>query len=147
MHEETSKGTKYRHKALNRRVYKFQTKDQDKRIKLKNKTEDFQRERTVDGNPLGKRKITFRWQEVIERFGWETNCYLTGEPIKLDEPVTYHFDHIIPCALGGESTLDNLGIATKNANLAKSDMTVEQFLALCEKVLKHHGYEVRKTAL
>lgn len=126
-----------------RRVESFQY---DRRLSVK--TEDFQRERIKresDGkHRLGKRNLTFRWRDVINKFGWETICYLTGEPINLREPRTYHFDHIVPIAKGGVSTIDNLGICTRNANQAKHDMSKEELLVLCEKILKHHGYTVIK---
>jgi hypothetical protein len=45
---------------------------------------------------------------------------------------------------GGKSTLDNLGLTTKQANQAKSDLSKEEFLALCLRVVKHNGYKVKK---
>ena len=109
------------------------------------KTEDFQRDRLVNsgkGPTLGKRHLTFRWQDVIEKFGWETTCYLTGRKINLRHPKTYQFDHVVPVAKGGSSTLDNLGICCRNANHAKYDMSVDEFLNLCKEVLEHHGYKM-----
>lgn len=108
--------------------------------KIKDKTEDFQRERiTKNGKAkLGKRALTFTWKDVIKKFGWETECYLTGRKINIREPLTYQFDHIVPVAKGGSSKLDNLGICIKNANQAKHDMGVEELLSLCEEILEHH---------
>src|SRR4051812_44131753 len=54
--------------------------------RVKDKAEDFQRERTYrrrEGSALGKRDLTFTWKDVIEKFGWETTCYLTGKKINL----------------------------------------------------------------
>jgi 5-methylcytosine-specific restriction endonuclease McrA len=113
--------------------------------KIRDKSEDFQRERV--NNKLGKRNLVFRWQDVIEKFGWETICYLTGKPINLREPKTYQFDHIIPYGKGGSSTLDNLGILCKEVNQAKADMTVENFLNLCKEILEYNGYKVTKESL
>lgn len=110
---------------------------------LKDKTEDFQRVRKGDRG-LGKRSLTFRFQDVIDKYGWETRCYLTGDLIKLDETSSYHFDHIVPYSKGGSSTIDNLGIATKNANQAKHDMTVSELEVLCKKILEYRGYVVTK---
>jgi 5-methylcytosine-specific restriction endonuclease McrA len=129
-------------KKIISKIYRFTSLDERRRIKLKNKTEDFQRTR-LGGLGLGKRRIRFRWQDVVDKFGWTTNCYLTGDPIDLRESTSYHFDHIVPYAKGGDSTLENLGIATRNANQAKSDMSVEEFLELCQKVLIKQGYEVK----
>jgi CRISPR/Cas system Type II protein with McrA/HNH and RuvC-like nuclease domain len=94
--EKTRERTKKRRKktVISKRVENFQ---KDRR--LRDKTEDFQRERIkIDGvgTRRGKRNITFRWHDVIEKYGWETTCYLTGRPINLKEIETYEFDHIIP---------------------------------------------------
>ncbi len=83
-------------------------------------------------------------QEVEKKLGDSPICYLTGEPIDLSEMSKYSLDHIIPISKGGTSTLDNLGLATKIANQAKSDLTKEEFLALCVKVLQHNSYRVEK---
>lgn len=123
--------------VISRRIENFQY---DR--KLKDKSEDFQRERSK--KKLGKRTMTFSWQDVTERFGWETICYLTGRAINLREPRTYQFDHKVPYAKGGTSDIDNLGIVCRDANLAKSDMTIDEFLQLCKEVLEFNGYEIRK---
>jgi len=86
----------------------------------------------------------FGWKEIIEKYGWETNCYLTGEKINLKISETYSLDHIIPQSRGGISSLDNLGITTKQANQAKSDMYVNEFLDLCKMILENHGYSIFK---
>ena len=113
--------------------------------KLKDKTEDYQRPRIrKNGKPrLGKRSLTFNWKDVVHKFGWETTCYLTGKKIDLRKPRTYHFDHIVPVIKGGDSTLSNLGIASKEANMAKSGLLLEEFLQLCKEVLEFNGYEVK----
>ena len=125
--------------VISKRVENFQTAR-----RIKDKAEDFQRERIMHNNRpgLGKRTLVFRWRDVIDKFGWETVCYLTGRPINLREPRTYQFDHITPYGKGGASTLENLGIVCKEANLAKSDLTVPELLGLCKEILEHHGYIV-----
>ena len=60
------------------------------------------------------------------------------------EPKTYQFDHKVPYSKNGSLGLDNLGIACKKANLAKSDMSIEEFIEICKKVLEFNGYEVVK---
>lgn len=82
--------------------------------------------------------------EVSKLIGKKPICYLTGEHIDLKDMKNYSLDHIIPMSKGGKSTLDNLGLTTKQANQAKSDLSKEQFLALCLKVVKHNGYRVKK---
>lgn len=85
----------------------------------------------------------FTYKDVLNKFGKNTHCYLTGTPITLVQDLC-HFDHIIPVAKGGSNTLDNLGITIPNANKSKSDMTLDEYLELCEKVLVHHGYIINK---
>lgn len=82
--------------------------------------------------------------DVINKIGDNPICYLTGDPIDISQPKTYNFDHIIPVARGGASTLDNLDVCTKQANFAKGSNTNEEFIELCKKVLIHQGYEVIK---
>jgi 5-methylcytosine-specific restriction endonuclease McrA len=141
--EKNRKRTQSRRKTtvISQRVERFQY---DR--KIKDKTEDFQRGRLLKNGQarLGRRRLSFRWQDVIDKFGWQTVCYLTGMPIDLKEPKTYQFDHIIPYSKGGEWTLENLGIACKDANQAKADMTVDEFISLCKMVLEHNGYTVKK---
>ncbi len=86
--------------------------------------------------------MNFTVDEVIEKFGENPRCYLTGERINIHKPRTYQFDHIIPKSRGGTSDIDNLGICTKQANLAKSDMTLDEFMNLCNVVLQNAKHPV-----
>lgn len=81
---------------------------------------------------------------IKEKIGKNPKCYLTGRPIDLSKARTYHFDHIIPVSKGGDNSIENFGIATKEANQAKSDLFLEDFIKLCIDVLTHNGYKVRK---
>lgn len=83
-------------------------------------------------------------EEVISIFEKNPTCYLTGYPIDINKPRTYQFDHKVPSSRGGTNTLDNLGICTKQANLAKSDMTHDEFVEFCKTVLINHGFTVTK---
>ena len=91
----------------------------------------------------GETKLTlreFEWSDVVAKFGdGQTVCYLTGELIDYDAPNTYEFDHIIPRSRGGSNKIDNLGITTREANRAKGDLSLDEFVDLCEKVARHHG--------
>ena len=71
-------------------------------------------------------------------------CYLSGRPFDLDDTGTYHFDHIIPQSENGSSGLENLGLCVPEANQAKSNLSVDEFLELCKDVLEHNGYSVKK---
>lgn len=77
-------------------------------------------------------------KDIIEKFGEHPKCYLTGVEIDIYKPKTYQFDHIIPRTRGGQNTLDNMGICTKEANLAKRDMTPDEFINLCKMVVENH---------
>lgn len=87
--------------------------------------------------PVAEQEFTF--QDVLNKHGNSPVCYLTGDAVDYNEPSTYHFDHIVPRSKGGENSLDNLGLATKQANQMKGDMSLEELLDMCEKVLRHHG--------
>lgn len=82
---------------------------------------------------------TFNTNDVIIKFGEHPKCYLTGEDIDIYQPRTYQFDHIIPRSRGGSNTLDNLQICTRQANLAKNDMTPDEFINFCKKVVQHNS--------
>jgi 5-methylcytosine-specific restriction endonuclease McrA len=126
---------------------KLKTAQRKKNRIVVSRVYDFQYDRKIKNNFQSKRSkriITFNWQDVIEKFGWETHCYLTGRPINIKSPKDYHFDHINPVSKGGSNTLDNLGITCCAANKAKNDLSVNEFLALCKEVLEHNGYKVKK---
>lgn len=65
-------------------------------------------------------------------------CALTGE--RLDR--TAQVDHITPRARGGTDALDNLQWVSVAANLAKRDLTQEEFVALCSSVMAWVGRRI-----
>lgn len=85
---------------------------------------------------------TIPTEEVLSKIGPSPVCYLTGEPIDTGQADTYSLDHRVPLCRGGMSTIDNLELATKQANQAKNGMTVEEFLKFCKRVLLYHGFAV-----
>ena len=82
----------------------------------------------------------FTTKDVLEKFGDNPVCYLTGTAIDLNKPETYQFDHIIPTSKGGTNDLSNLGICTRAANFAKNDLDLEELYILCQKILKHREH-------
>lgn len=78
----------------------------------------------------------FTTDQFIEKFGQNTICYLTGRSIDLFIKNTYEFDHIIPISKGGTNELDNLGILCKEANYAKSNLLIDDFLLLCKEIIQ-----------
>ena len=77
--------------------------------------------------------------DVLSSFGDSPVCYLTGQPVDLSDPGTWSLDHIIPIKRGGPNSLENLGLTTREANFAKRDMTLEDFIDMCEKVARNFG--------
>lgn len=119
--------------------------DQFNNKKLRYASNAFQNEaaRRKTDDPRYIKDRTFDYKDVVNKFGKETVCYLTGEKINLFDD-QYHFDHIVPVSKGGGSSIENLGITIPQANMAKQDLSVEELLLLCEKILKHNGYSVTK---
>lgn len=83
-------------------------------------------------------KPTFTVEDVINKFGPNPKCYLSGEEIDLSKPRTYHFDHIIPSSRGGDNSIDNLGLCVSHVNFAKRDMTNDEFIEMCQKVVAYN---------
>lgn len=92
-----------------------------------------------------KYNTTFTPKDLLDKVGDNPICYLSGRPIDLTQTSTYHLDHIIPRSKGGDNSLENLGLAEKHANLAKSNLSVAELLELCADILKHNGYTVSKS--
>lgn len=90
-----------------------------------------------------KIEFTFNINDVLEKFGENTVCYLSGEKINLFENV-YNFDHITPVSRGGDNSFENLGILHNIVNSMKSDLTPDELINWCIKILKFNGYKITK---
>ena len=84
---------------------------------------------------------TFTWEDVIDKFGEDTVCYLSGEELNLFEN-EYQLDHINPAGRGGDNNFNNLGILHRTVNLMKHNLTPEEMVEWCKKILIFNGYEV-----
>ena len=111
---------------------------------LKRKKDNFSHVHRIRGRKRYNRResLSFSSKDFLSKMTANPVCYLTGRPIDLLAPKTYQCDHITPVAKGGKSTLDNLGIACRDANQSKHDLTLEEYLQLCKEVLVHHGFDV-----
>ena len=65
-------------------------------------------------------------------------CALTG--VKLDR--TAQLDHILPKARGGSDAKDNLQWLAADVNLAKKDKTDEEFIQMCQSVMRWIGQRI-----
>jgi len=98
-------------------------------------------------HPNGKKRKLYRANgtkdpnlnltELTKKIGDNPRCYLTGDVINLNNPQEYSLDHIVPLTKGGQNTLENCGLISKNANVFKSDLLLEDVYRLCEKILRY----------
>lgn len=106
------------------------------------RAKDFQR-RTRSGLKSISEK-NFTTQDVVDKFGMNTVCYLSGKKINMTTDKDFQFDHIIPASKGGTNDLENLGILDREVNIMKQDMLVEDLLEKCKIILEYNGYKVSK---
>lgn len=111
------------------------------RVRIQKKIESFHRNRKSNMYT----STTFTIKDVLSKFGEAPKCYLTGKTIDIYNTKSYHFDHVVPVSKGGESIIDNLGICTRDANHAKHDMLLDDFVSLCKQVLENRGYIISNT--
>ena len=57
---------------------------------------------------------------------------------------SYNLDHITPRSRGGNNSIENCNIIDKQVNVAKRDLTNEEFISLCKEVLEHNGFDVSR---
>ncbi len=139
---------KRRENIIKSKTDAFKYKKEKKEIRLtKDVVESVRKFNKRDNNKKGSvdklQNKNFTWEDVINKFGEETVCYLSGVKINLFEN-NYNFDHIIPASKGGSNTLENLGILSEEVNRMKSDMTPEELIETCIKILTHNGYKIIK---
>lgn len=115
------------------------------RKRMTDKISDFQKE-SKNKTPQNINSAAIQLEDVLEIIGNNPTCYLTGDPIDIYDTRSYNFDHIQPRSRGGQNTIENLGVCTRDANQAKNDFTLDEFIELCKKVLIHNGYDVTKSS-
>ncbi len=115
--------------------------------KIKNNRERVRKFAKRDNNSKGlvnkNAEQKFDWEDVVNKFGEDTVCYLSGVAINLYDD-NYNFDHIIPVTKGGENNFDNLGITHEVVNRMKNDLKCDELFMWCKRILEYNGYEVKK---
>jgi len=66
-------------------------------------------------------------------------CALSGEKLTSENA---SLDHILPKSKGGLNTVSNIRLTTKNINMARKNLSDEEFIELCKKV---SNYGIRKS--
>lgn len=95
-------------------------------------------EKIYNFNGKAIKDAKFTKEDLLNKIGNNPTCAITGVPIDLSKPETYSLDHIIPRSRGGENSLDNCQIVTRQVNMAKSDLTTEEFVLLCKQVVEQN---------
>lgn len=85
----------------------------------------------------------FTYKDVIDKFGYDVVCYLSGEKFNLVKDNNYALDHKIPRSRGGSNHLDNLGILHRTVNQMKGNLMKEEFIEWCVKILRYNGYKIK----
>jgi 5-methylcytosine-specific restriction endonuclease McrA len=62
-------------------------------------------------------------------------CALTGEKLTIHNIST---DHIIPKSKGGRNIPSNIRLTLHNVNVARMNMTDEEFMSMCKKVVDYY---------
>lgn len=75
-------------------------------------------------------------QAALERDGMICRYCARKVHRRKNGPGKLHFDHVIPCALGGRSTLENIVVSCRTCNLDKKDRMVDTWLAEMEEMAK-----------
>lgn len=82
--------------------------------------------------------MSFTVEELLQKIGDNPTCGLTGRSINLLDSRSYQLDHIIPRAKGGTNSLDNCQLACREANQAKHELTMTEFIQLCREVVNYY---------
>lgn len=116
--------------------------------RLKSKTEKFQHRKKNNGDgrieEFDSNLMDFSWQDIYKLIEANPHCYLTGVKLDLNDIGGISLDHKLPVSKGGDNSLENLGICSKRANSSKFDMTVDEYIEHCKKVLLNFGFSVTK---
>lgn len=84
-------------------------------------------------------KVEYTTLDVINYFGPNPICYLTGRPIDFTKPNTFSLDHFIPSSKGGDNSLQNMRVCHPMVNLMKNNMNLDEFFGLCQDICKFNN--------
>lgn len=111
--------------------------------RLRNCVRHFKRDETGIGH-VGNITVKYTAKDVKAKFEKSPYCYLSGRKLDVTDPKNFELDHIVARSKGGTNDLSNLGLTCRAANIAKSDLSVEELFVLCKDILTHNGYRVEK---
>ena len=80
----------------------------------------------------------FNVDELIEKIGDNPRCYISGDLIDLSKKETFSLDHIIPISKGGDDSLENCGLTTKESNMIKHNLNINELVILCKKIINNN---------
>jgi len=63
-------------------------------------------------------------------------CAISGRVLT---PETASLDHIMPLAKGGQHDLSNVWAVDHQINAAKGTLTLDEFIAVCDDVVRHQS--------
>ena len=86
--------------------------------------------------------MSFTVEELLQKIGDNPTCVLTGRSIDLLNSRSYQLDHIVPRAKGGTNSIDNCQLTCREANQAKHELTLDEFINLCREVVNHHDNKI-----
>lgn len=118
-------------------LLKKNRKTKEGRLKklMRQKYENFNKRVTRYKSSTFNPPITFSFMEFMDKITANPTCYITGRTINLEDASSYHIDHIIPVSKGGSNDLSNLGLACKEANLAKGNLLMPELISLCREII------------
>ena len=77
--------------------------------------------------------------EKISATEWRLPCGVCGDEIIITpKGEDMQLDHIVPQSRGGTSEPSNILPIHKNCNQSKTDMTMEEYVELCKKIVKNN---------